>query len=252
MISHIRFSLTLFTAGSAIAREWDTLLRRQVELEMLVICGLSSFFAAVPTLTLWLEEYPLQSVQFLRPRISLGLSMPLYILEHLAKRPATIVKLRMLCAQFASLDLATLGGCWLRALQELTLDETEGSWNGRVALLGQVALLITPANVPALSLLRLVDFDTVYAEWRDIIALKLCERCHLGTLQTLHIGDATQINTHLRFLSPTVMPPSTIDSSDPMSGYNVNRGWIQDIPDPDPPIPYPFDGGYSLTGLAPR
>ncbi|KAJ7291352.1 hypothetical protein C8J57DRAFT_1491843 [Mycena rebaudengoi] len=141
---------------------------------------------AVPTLALWLEEYPLQSVQFLRPHISLGLSMPLYILEHLAKWPATIVKLRMLCAQFTSLDLATLGGCWLRALQELTLDETEGSWNGRVALLGQVALLITPANVPALSLLRLVNFDTVYAEWRDIIKLKLRERCHLGTLQTLH------------------------------------------------------------------
>ncbi|KAJ7265250.1 hypothetical protein C8J57DRAFT_1470251 [Mycena rebaudengoi] len=32
----------------------------------------------------------------------------------------------------------------------------------------------------------------------------------------------------------------------------VNRGWIRAVPDPDPPIPYPFDGGYSLTGFPPR
>ncbi|KAJ7277782.1 hypothetical protein C8J57DRAFT_1579345 [Mycena rebaudengoi] len=202
IISRIQFSLLSFTAGFAIAGGWDALVRTQVEMESLIFCGSFSSFAgpppnglgrlrhltaAVPTLALFLEQYPLNSVQFLRPRVAPGLSMPMYALERLATRPASIVKLCLLCAQFAALPLEVVGGSWLQGLQELTLDETEGSWDRRLASLAQVASLLTPARIPTLSLLRLVDFDTVYSEWQDIVAWILHERCHLRTLRRLHI-----------------------------------------------------------------
>ncbi|KAJ7259891.1 hypothetical protein C8J57DRAFT_1233542 [Mycena rebaudengoi] len=122
-IDRIKFQLTSFTAGYAISRGWDKLVRSQLQIKTLVLYGWS------------------------------------------------IVKLRLLCTQFLALGGV---GSWLQALQELTLEEADGSWKHHTGTLQRVALALTVETVPALSSLRLIALSTIYAEPR------LSGRCWLA------------------------------------------------------------------------
>ncbi|KAJ7198692.1 hypothetical protein C8J57DRAFT_1262248 [Mycena rebaudengoi] len=196
-IDRIKFQLTSFTAGYAISRGWDKLVRSQLQIKTLVLYGWSTFLAGTPpagfsslqhvtasaaTLATFMQHYRLTSVRLLMPRVGPDHEVPRELKARYSMLPAGIVKLRLLCTQFLALGGV---GSWLQALQELTLEEADGSWKHHTGTLQRVALALTVETVPALSSLRLIALSTIYAGRREMIGAAMHERCDLCDLKTL-------------------------------------------------------------------
>jgi hypothetical protein len=213
IVSDIRFRLLSFSAGYALSRGWDMFVRAQLHIKTLTIYGFSLLLAGdLPTTFVNLEHvsatthqassfmgiYPLKSVRFLMHLVT-PVPLATRTLERLARLPATVVKLRMICSHFITVDEA---GPWLLALEELTLDEAEGNWNQRLvsrlvsyvegtsyfghsqAGLKGVALQLKKDNVPRLSSLRLVSRSMMFSGRRHIVASTMRNRSDLEALRT--------------------------------------------------------------------
>ncbi|KAJ7227791.1 hypothetical protein C8J57DRAFT_1252319 [Mycena rebaudengoi] len=195
IVSDIRFRLLSFSAGYALSRGWDTFVRAQLHIKTLTIYGFSLLLAGdLPTTFVNLEHvsatthqassfmgiYPLKSVRFLMHLVT-PVPLATRMLERLARLPATVVKLRMICSHFITVDEV---GPWLLALEELTLDEAEGNWNQRLAGLKGVALQLKKDNVPRLSSLRLVSRSMMFSGRRHIVASTMRNRSDLEALRT--------------------------------------------------------------------
>ncbi|KAJ7257696.1 hypothetical protein C8J57DRAFT_1516588 [Mycena rebaudengoi] len=181
IVSDIRFQLLSFSAGYALSRGWDTFVRAQLHIKTLTIYASHYYWRATsPPPFSFMGIYPLKSVRFLMHLVT-PVPLATRTLERLARLPATVVKLRMICSHFITVDEA---GPWLLALEELTLDEAEGNWNQRLAGLKGVALQLKKDNVPRLSSLRLVSRSMMFSGRRHIVASTMRNRSDLEALRT--------------------------------------------------------------------
>ncbi|KAJ7276583.1 hypothetical protein C8J57DRAFT_193360 [Mycena rebaudengoi] len=197
IIPNIRFHLSSFVAGYAISNGWDALIRSQVFINSITAYGFSTFLVGTPPsnwvilehvtvfaphLASFLEIYPLKSVRFCMPRLKGVVTLPLHTLERFARLPATVVKMRVMCAQFVLLEAA---GLWLLQLQELVLEEGDGGWCKRLVDIKSIASQMKAERLPVLSCLRFVTRDMMFSGRRHIIASSFRRRCTLPTLRKM-------------------------------------------------------------------